>query len=452
MKLLDKAASLLDKTSSWLRSNQKSYTTTDAEWYARNGYYRLADLAGYSSYSGKAITSSTALEASAVYACVKILSEDMGTLPFNLMRRSLDGKSVEKARDHALFSTLHDLVNPDVSAGEFVESLTAQAALGLDGYARIERVGRRVYLNPLQSTDVRTDQDSRDRVVYLVRNGNGREEAVDKQTIFHLRGWTLDCVRGDPILSRSRHSIGITLSAQEFAGSYFANDVSAGLFLQHPGVGSAALGTEGVDLVKKAYREKQGSGKAGEPFVLQEGMEASRVDPDLEKMQLVEVRKFQILEACRIWRMPPVKLAELGRATWNNIGELNRQYASETLAPWIRRWRESVYRCLLTWDEQVANRLYAEHNVEGLLRGNFEKQTEAFSKLLERGVYSINEVRRWLNLNPIPGGDEHLVQLNMADVQNIAKAAALEVLRELKSLTFGKQRELLEEKIAELAA
>jgi HK97 family phage portal protein len=157
-------------------------------------------------------------------------------------------------------------------------------------------------------------------------------------------------------------------------------------------------------------------------MVLQEGTTVKRIAGSLEESQLLEQRRFQVLEICRLFRLPPHKLAELERATHTNIEEENISYLSQTLAPWLRRWRQSIWRTLLTPEERASGELFAEHEVEAFLRGNFRAQAEAWARLLQAGVYSINEVRRWLNLNPVPGGDEHFIQLNMQAVTAVAGA------------------------------
>jgi HK97 family phage portal protein len=397
-------------------------TQNVSEWYARNGY-DLAPFTGtYDTHSGELVTSSNALELSAVYASTKILGEDMGSMPLFLHSRSADGRELDKAYGHALFPVLHDLVNPDVSAGEFVEALTAVAALEGDGFALIENYGKKtVRLYPLESDEsIRVDRDSKRRTVYIL-NRKGEPKTLTRNQVFHLRGFTYNTRNGDAILQRARHAIGLGMSAQRYAGRFMANDVSAGLFLSHPGVGAGVLGAEGVEGVKQAFREHQGSNNAGEPFVLQEGMTADRKDPDMQKQQLIEQRKFQLEEVARIWRIPLHKLAHLDRSTFSNIEQQAIEYIQQTLNPWRRRWREAVHRHLLTRSEQQSGRLFAEHSVESLLRGDFKAQTDGFRAMLEKGVYTINEVRRWLNMNPVEGGDSNYIQLNMQDITDTAE-------------------------------
>jgi len=364
----------------------------------------------------------------AFYAGVKIIAEDLGSMPLNLHERSADGKEVNLASSHNLFPILHDLANPEISAGELVETLTAHALLAGNGYAKIERArgtGRVVFLWPLMTDEVRTERDKNKNLIYIHREGNSQDKPYSREQIFHLKGFTLDGYSGDAILQRARHVLGLGQAQQEYAGRFFAQDATPGLVIKRPAE-ATVLGPEAVAGLKKLWKEwHQGTSSSHEPAILQEGTTVESLTPDHDKMQLIEQRTFQILEVCRLLRMPPHKLAELTHATFSNIQELGIQYVTDTISPWARRWKDAIHRCLLTREEQVAGRLYAEHNLEALQRGDFKAQSEGYARLLEKGVWSINEVRRLLNQNPVPGGDKHYVQLNMQSIADAATGAVI---------------------------
>lgn len=406
-----------------------SFAISDAEWYRSNGYYSLsAALGGTTNYSGVSVTETAALESSAVYACVKIISEDLGRLPFLTYERSTDHLSVEKAYAHPLFPVLKNLVNPEVCSGEFVEALSAHSLLCGDGYAEIQRVtsdrGTTITMYPWQPVDVRTDRNARGATVYIHKEGNSQERTYTRDRVFHLRGFTFDCRNGDQILTRARQVLGLTLATQEYASRYFANDATPGVVITRP-IGQPTLGKEDVEKIKDAWKKWfRGLSNKHEPAILQDGMTVNVVTPDAAKAQLNEQRQFQVIEVCRLFRMAPHKLADLSRATYSNIEQQGIDYVTNTLAPHCDRWKRTVHRCLLTPQEQIDDRIYAELNVNALQQGDFSAQAEGFRKLLEKGVYSINEVRRWLNLNPVEGGDYHFVQLNMGEVTNVAQGTA----------------------------
>lgn len=396
-----------------------STTSYNRDWYAENGYRGLSAFGGAGSFSGQNISVDTALESAAFLAGVRIISEDEGTLPFVMYERSADGLSVEKATGHPLYPVLHDLWNPEVSAGEGVESLTAHALMTGNGYAGIVRVGGNVRgLYPWQPDQVRVKWDN--GTIGYEHQERGAWKPYARTDVLHLKGFTLNGAVGDSLLQRARHVIGLTLATQEYPARWFAQGSMLDVVLERPRE-APKLGADGVKLLKEGWVNwHRGMSKLGDPAVLQEGTTAKLLTPKMADTQMVEQRKFQVLEVCRLLRLTPHKLAEMERSAYASIEAENIAYIQLTLSPWVRRWKQAVHRCLLTPEEQVAGRLYAEQNVEALQRGDFSAQAEAWRKLLEKGVLSINQVRRFLNLNPIPGGDEHFIQLNMGTVAEIA--------------------------------
>ncbi len=392
-------------------------------WYERNGFH-LPGWNAYGSYAGQFISRDTALQSSAFFCGVKIISEDLGALPFFVYRRSQDRTQIDKFYEHPLYTTLHDLVNPEISAGEFVESLTAHALMTGNGFAEIQRGQQTVYLWPWQPEQTRIVRDSAGKLFYI-NSATGKDKTYARTDVFHLKGWTLDGLQGENTLMRMRHVLGITLAVDEYRGRYFVNDATPGVVLTRP-PGSEKWGPEVLKAFKEAWKQwHRGTGNSHEPAVIQDGMTIEKITPSNVESQLRELSQHQIEEVCRILRLPPHKLAELKRSTNNNIEHQGIDYVSNTIGPWADRWRRSVWRCLLTTDEQTANRVWAEMELASLTRGDLSTQSEAWRKLLEKGVFSINEVRKFLNLNPVEGGQNHFIQLNMATVQDVASGATL---------------------------
>jgi HK97 family phage portal protein len=384
-----------------------------ASWYLRNGYSRLAAAhADGRSYSGASVTQKSALTATAVFACTKIISEDVGSLPLFLYRRTDTGRV--KAFAEPLYRVLHDAPNPETCAIDLRGAMTSHACLTGDGYARIVRRpedNRAIGLYLLQPDTVRTDRDGRDRLVYIHKDGNAQEKTFGIRDVLHLRGFGWDGVHGFNAVRQFRESIGLGLAAEKYAAEFFATDATPSLVLKN----SRTMGPEEVKNQKKAFLEALGCDKVA---VTHSGIDIEKISFDPEQSQLDKTRIFQLLEVCRIFRMPPHKLAELSRATFSNIEQQAIEYYTQTLRPWLVRWEQAIVRCCLDPIDEAD--LYAEHAVEGMLRGDFKTQTEGFAKLLEKGVYSINEVRALLNLNPVEGGDEHFIQLNMQDIISAA--------------------------------
>jgi len=408
----------LQRTIARVKNVVGSFTTTDnvsAAWLKENGYYRLAAEYGYGN-----VSQDRALQSTAIYGIIKILGEDTGSLPLFVYRRKGENGRVA-ATDHPLYDLLHDSPNPETTAMEFREALTAHAALTGNGYARIVRRGDGTILAlwQLMPYDVKMDRTERGVLFYRV-NERGVEKQYQREDILHVRGFGLDGSAGANLLQVAQSTIGLTLDQADYARKFFQFDRTPGIILEHP----ETLGPEGIANVKKAWRDAVSSHDVA---VTQEGMKANIIGQTNTDAQLVEQRTFQIAEICRLWRMPPHKLGELSRATFSNIEQQNIQYYTETLRPWLVRWEQAISRCLIPAEERKT--IFAEHSIEGLLRGDFKTQTDGFARMLEKAVLSVNEVRAFLNFNPVQGGDEHFIQLNMQPLDGAADAIERDVVK-----------------------
>jgi HK97 family phage portal protein len=382
------------------------------DWYYRNGYYRIAER-GYSYPTSTGyLTEAQALQVSAVYGCVKIISEDVASLPFFTFRR-IDDERTEKARTHSLYPRLHSVANPETTAMDFRQAVTANALLCGNGYARIERSSsdpsRIIALYQVMPWQMRMDRNRNRQLFYIYKDGNEPEETLTADRVFHLRGFSFDGVKGQEILKVARQTIGLALDQTNYAAAFFSRDHTPSIYLKYP----QDLEPEQIAKAKKAWKANI---QSHDVAVIGGGMDIGQLGKTNSESQLKEQREFQIAEVCRLFRMQPHKLADLSRATFSNVEQLSIEYLTNTLRPWLVRWEQMVKLTCL-YDEPE---YYVEHETKGMLRGDFATQTSGFAKMLEKGVYSINEVRAFENLNPIDGGDAHFIQLNMQSVVDAA--------------------------------
>lgn len=385
-----------------------SFTTVDASWYQRNGYRNLASAYGYGNTSVD-----VAMSCSAIFGGIKIISEDVSSLPFFVQRKDRnDPNKNERLYDHPLYALLHDKPNPEMTAMEFREAVTGYAALTGTGYARIVRgiEGGVKALWPIQPGDVTKRRNAYGIPYYQVKVG-GISTDISASDIFRLNSFGLTGSEGFDLLKVAQRAIRLNSDQADYATQYFSNDHTPGIVLEHPG----QLGAEGIANVKQAWKDSVASHDVA---VTQEGMKVNVVGHTNRDSQLIEARVFQILEICRYLRIKPHKLAELSRATFSNIGEQNVEHYTETIRPWCERWESAAGAWLLT-DKERADGIYMEHSVEAFMRGNFEQQSVGYGRYLANGTLSINEVRSYMNLNPIEDGDKHYVQLNMQDIATV---------------------------------
>jgi HK97 family phage portal protein len=155
-------------------------------------------------------------------------------------------------------------------------------------------------------------------------------------------------------------------------------------------------------------------------MLLEEGMKLEKLGIPPNDSQFLESRQHQITEIARWFNLPPHKLKDLSKSSFNNIESEQRSFVSDSLLPWSVLLEQSFNMQLLTPAEFRLG-YYTKHIFEGLLRGNSAERADFYSKMLDRGVFSINEVRELEDLNPVEGGDIHLVPLNFTTLENAGK-------------------------------
>lgn len=373
--------------------------------------------------TGASITPSTALYNVAVFACVRILAETISSLPLLLYER-MAGGGKRRAENHRLYSLLHDAPNPEMTRSEMWEALIGHLALRGNAYCEIEYDGsgrpRALWpLNPDHMTVLRVDGNL--LYEYQVK---GTPTRLLPQYIMHLRGLGSDGVMGYSPITLAREAIAIGLAAEEYGARFYANDSRPGGILTYPGKLSP---TAASNLKTSWEAAHKGLSNAQRVAILEEGITWQQIGIAPEEAQFLETRKFQVTEIARMFRIPPHMLADLERATFSNIEHQSIEFVVHTIRPWLVRIEQRINQSLLTETEQ--RRYFAEHLVDGLLRGDIQSRYQAYATARQNGWMSANDIRALENQNPIPNGDIYLVPLNMIPADQAGGIRALPSLQ-----------------------
>lgn len=363
----------------------------------------------YESSTGIAVDEDNALTYSAVWACVKVISEDLASLPLFLYRR--EGNSKEKAIDQDLYWLLHDAPNPEMTAMQLRECLTAHLLTWGNGYAEIQRNMREqpMAIWPLNPGQMEVTRPGTELVYKYTIPGEG-VKYFKRSDIFHVAGLGFNGLIGYSPIGYQREAIGVGLAAQEWQGSNLKNGGRLQLAFVHPA--PKAPNEEGRKYFAQKIREEYGGSKGQSIAVLWEGMEPKKIGMTMEDAQFIESRKFNRTEICSIYRVPPHKIMDLERATFSNIEQQSLDYVISAIRPWAVRWEQAINQQLLG----NSSKFFAEHNMDALLRGDIASRYAAYAVGRQWGWLSVNEIRERENLNPVPKGDEYLQPMNMTQL------------------------------------
>lgn len=367
--------------------------------------------------TGVSITETNALNYSAVWAAVSLISSQVASLPLILYARRKDGGKDRKP-NHPLYWLLHDEPNSEMSSFVFREALQAHVLTWGNGYAEIERdmSDRPIALWPITPDRVTPTRDRADNLTYKVRNPDGKDVFLQPRNMFHLPGLGFDGNVGYSVISKARESIGLGIATERFGGTFFGNGATFGGVLKHPGKLSPNAQKLLTDQIEAKH---QGLTRAHRFLLLQEAMDYVGTGVPPEAAQFLETRLFQIIEICRWFNIPPHKLRDLSRATFSNIEQQAIEFVTDTLRPWLIRWEQEIQRKLIAPLEQGIQ--FAEHLVDGLMRGDTTSRYAAYAVGRQWGWLSADDVLERENMNPLPNGQGkiYLVPQNMAPADRI---------------------------------
>lgn len=371
---------------------------------------------GQQSNSGVDVDEESALKISTVYACVKVISETIASLPLNLLKELTNGDT-EKAKQHPLYSVLKDVPNSEMSSFTFREMLMTNLLLWGNAYALIKRnkSGEIVELYPLKSKNMVVERDmTTNAIKYTYTNNRGITKTYSPKQIFHIPAFSFDGIIGVSPITYAREAMGLALATEEFGARFFGNGARPGGVLEHPGV------LKDPEKLRESWNKVyQGTANSHKVAVLEEGMKYHEIGMSPEDSQFLQTRSFQIAEICRIFRVPPHMVGDLSRSTFSNIEHQSIDFVVHTIRPWLVRWEQAITRALLSEEERTI--YYAKFNVDGLMRGDFVTRMNGYAIARQNGWMSANEIRALENMNKIPadqGGDLYLLNGNMISAMN----------------------------------
>ena len=366
---------------------------------------------GSNTVAGVQITPNRAMQLSAVYACVRILSGTVASLPMQVYRRTERGR--DRAENHPLQPLLHYRPNPWQTSLEWREMQMGHLLLRGNAYSEImTTVGGEVKgLVPLHPDCVEPQWSADNtRIVYRYSPPNGETRVIPQSRMLHIRGLGFNMLKGLSPIDYARETLGATIAMEQFGAAFFGNGANLGSIMEHPGV----VGEDAEDRLRASLEKYRKADNAHKTLILEEGMKWRQIAVEPENAQFLESRGFQIEEIARLFGVPPHMIAHTSKDTsWGSgIEQQNIGYVTFSARPWLVRWEQAIHRDLIQSQEQ--DDFYVEFNVEGLLRGDTKSRAEYYQMGINSGWLAPNEAREKENMNPKDGLDDTWHPLNMS--------------------------------------
>ena len=376
------------------------------------------------STSGQAVNERSAMQITAVYSCVRILSEAIASLPLHLYKYTDTGTA--KATDHLLYFLLHDEPNPEMTSFVFRETLMTHLLLWGNAYAQIIRNGKGevIALYPLMPDRMNVDRDESGQIVYEYMVSN-EDAPINKDStvklspadVLHIPGLGFDGLVGYSPIAMAKNAIGLAIATEEYGSKFFANGATPSGILEFPGT------VKEPERVRESWNKGFGGTNTHKVAILEEGVKYSPISISPNEAQFLETRKFQIDEIARIFRVPPHMIGDLEKSSFSNIEQQSLEFVKYTLDPWVSRWEQSIKRTLLSPDEKMS--YFAKFNVDGLLRGDYQSRMSGYAIGINNGFMCPNDVRSLENMDMIPdelGGNTFMVNGTMVPLKDTGAA------------------------------
>lgn len=391
------------------RIARTSDTTLDALNWADQGW-------ASPTAAGVMVSQASAMQVSAVFACVSMLSYDIAKLGASIFRGERKGKR-QKASNHYLYPLFKQPASW-LTWFEFVAMLQCSVLLRGNGYAVILRDprGYPTQLVPINPDRVALWEAPNGDLFYMVTRSGLHEMAVLRdepllipaEDIFHLKALSLNGLLGLSPIGMARESIGLAIAQEQLASRWAANSAKPSGILTT----DAKLTPEAAKRLQEDWKTlNSGLYNAGKTAILEQGLKWQALSMTMQDMEFIASRQFQLGEIARIYRVPMHKLGELTKSTGNSVTQQAQEYLNDTMLTWITMWEQRIQ---FTFDiDEDEDGLFVEFNVDNLLRADIGTRYEANRIALGgAGWMKINEIRSSEGLDDVDGGDTVLRPVN----------------------------------------
>lgn len=369
----------------------------------------------YGNSTPKPVTEESALQLSAVWACVKILAETISSLPMSIHK--IDGESSVIDRAHPLHALFTGKPNNYQTAMGFWETMLLNLFLHGNAYAQIGRSTRRINsLIPLSAAQMNVGVIDRGATQYVYCTDKG-EFPFEQGQILHIKLLGSGRIGMSP-LHYGRNTFGITQASEDHSGTFFANGAKPSGVVKF----DKFLTADQREAARLKFADlHEGTANAHKLFILEGGMDFTATQINPEDAQLLETRRYQVEEICRFFGVPSILVNDSSNnTTWGSgIEQIMRGFYQVTIRPELERIEQTINCQLLTAAERTTH--HAKFNFEELLRGDPQARAEYLRTMVANGLMTRNEARRKENLPQVEGGDELTVQTNLAPLDELRR-------------------------------
>ena len=370
------------------------------------------------------ISSDTALKIAVVIRCVDVVSKSMASMGCNLFKTTKTGR--ELAKDHNLYRLLKFMPNRETTAYEFWTTYILNLMLTSGAYAKIVRDSngfiQEIWNIPTARVTPYRNTVTGERYIDVSYPQNSHTgimgERIYESNMMYTPGIRINNEeQSEDFIRIAGDVLGLTVNLNNYADDYFKNGSNLGGFITYPnGINETAFNKFKDDWAK-AYA---GVTNAHKYAILEGGFDVKKFDSNPKDAQAIESRKFQIMEVCRLFGVPPSKVFALETLTYNSMEQANIEFVNESIEPMNVRLTQTIYKDILNSTEK--KNYYANFDIKKLLKGDIAARTAYYHNARQDGWMNANDIRELEDLNDIPdeeGGNIYAINGNMIPITAI---------------------------------
>lgn len=357
---------------------------------------------GTSSDSGVSVGPASAMKYAPYFQAISLISGDVGKIPLPLYERTSEGR--ERDRKHRAYRLMMHEFSDTMTADVGKQVLQAHALGWGNGRGALLRDNA---MNPLAIVPLLPDRTRTEvynsEIWHITKINDGQEErAYRDENVLHIKGLGFDGITGYSVAHMAKNSLGLGMAAEKHGSSLFKNGAIPGILLKTDGKVSPS---DAKQLIQDWDRWHSGPENIGRTGLLHSGIDAKTLAMNSKDAEWLETRKFQRVEVASWFNLPPHKLGDDGRQSYNSLEQENLSYREGCLLFWFVRWQNECRRKLLTEVQKEQDSHYFEFLSDMFASVDLQAKVSSLTQLVASKILNSNEAREKLNMNHRPGGD-----------------------------------------------
>lgn len=363
-------------------------------------------------FLGLADTKEKALSEATYFACLKVLSESVGKLPLKLLKHQ-ENNGVITARNHVIYSILHNRPNPYMTATAFWSTIEQNRNHWGNAYALIKGAGSKMSLWILPSEEVEVWYDDQKMLgdvpdIYYMYSHGGKLYQFSSEQILHFKtSNTFDGIKGVSVREQLKMTIDGNVKAQKMLNSMYKSGFTAKAVVQYTSDLSEANLKKFKEKIEKFAGSDLNDKETKNIIPLPIGTTLTPLNIKLADNQFIDVKKYSALQIAAAFGIKPNQIGDYEKSSYASAEAQQLSFYVDTLLFIIKQYEEELNYKLLS-AEDVNQGYYFKFNVAAMLRADLKTQIETLCQAVSNFIYTPNEARALLDLEAKEGGNQLL--------------------------------------------